>query len=135
MRVAGVDVGRVRDSSTVVVLGDDGIIQGAHRLRLGETWRSNVSTIVHLVRGCALVAVDATGVGGPVVEALEVHQVRVLPFTLTSARKPVLLLDLAQALPRLRMDPDAPGADELRRFTAKTMRRGYACPVRPVEVR
>jgi hypothetical protein len=128
-RTAGIDIGGRHDYSTCCLV-DDGRIVGAHRVRLGVSWRDQVATLVHLTRGCALVAVDATGVGAPVAEALRCHGVPVLPFTFTAASKPHLLADLAEAIHGrlLTMAADAPGAadlrEELARFTAAPTRTG-----------
>lgn len=129
MRTAGIDIGGVHDYSTVVTI-ENGTITGAHRVRLGETWRSQLATLVHLVRGCDLVAVDSTGVGAPIVEALECHGVRVTPFRFTASSKPHLLAGLSEAIHGrlLTMAPGAPGAADLKgelgRFTATPTRTG-----------
>ena len=128
--VAGVDLGRLRDPTAVVTLRGDGTITGAHRARLGASWRDTASTVVHLCRGVSLVAVDATGVGDAVCEALEAHGLPVLRVTFTASTKLDLLADLAQVLHggRLKLSPGCPGAtdleDELRRFVATPTRKG-----------
>ncbi len=96
--VLAVDLGQSNDYTAIIGLrrSDDGILEriGIERLPLGMSYPTQVERIARLTRtgdlcGQCLVAVDATGVGGAVVDLLR-PKVRPAPFyavTITSGDK------------------------------------------------
>jgi hypothetical protein len=128
--IAGVDIGRTRDYTALVVMDLDDVV-GIHRLRLGQDWKGIVRGIEALVAPCSLVVVDSTGVGSPIAESLsERLPGRVFPFTFTQSSKPRLIGGLVSAINgrNVRISPQ-PGADDLKeelgRFMAVSTRTGW----------
>lgn len=126
--IAGVDIGRSRDFTAIVTL-DDLVITRADRLRLGQEWRAIVEGILHTTAGCSHIVVDATGVGSPIVEALqEKSSARVFPFLFTAASKPKLIGFLVSWFRDLSIHPACDAEDlreELSRFSAQPTRKGW----------
>lgn len=128
---AGVDIGRARDF-TAIVLMDGMTVRGVHRLRLGQDWSQIIAGIVRLTAGCTHIAMDASGVGNPVVEAVA-RQVTgtVIPIIFTAQSKATMIQALVAAVSggRLQIDPYAPGREdlkeELRTFLATPSRTGW----------
>lgn len=134
MTVAGVDIGQRRDFTAVVTLDGQGVVRGAHQLRLGQGWSEIVTGVAALCGDCELIAIDATGMGGPIAEALATRLpgAKVEPFLFTRSSKRQLIGLLSQVIGegQIRVDAAAPGAEalreELRRFVATPTRTGWA---------
>lgn len=137
MLVAGVDLGNRRDFTTVVTL-DDLTITAAHRLPRKQKWANVIGQVNELIRPLDRIAVDATGVGAPVVE--QIKGPKVTPVIITAGKihregetlylsKSDLVQLLVAYLPRLRVASNAPGREalkeELSRFKIVPGRRGF----------
>ena len=101
--VMGVDLGRLQDFTVVLLLdADSGRL--VHMLReQGQSWKLQVEHIKDLALTWKpeQIVVDATGLGDPILEALERAQVEnVEGFKFTSTSKPQVIGDLILALER-----------------------------------
>jgi phage FluMu gp28-like protein len=115
--VAGVDVGRSRDYTAIVLMERPLVVRGIYRLQLGQEWIQIMAGIARLVQPCSHVAIDSTGVGSPIAEALaDKVSGRVIPITFTADSKSRMMRALIAAISsrQLQIDPSAPGRDELR---------------------
>ena len=147
VKVGGLDLAKARDHSALVTLAvgrDHLVIERALRLP-HRPYREQIAALTPLLCDLRCVAYDAGGVGSAVGELLPAHAVPVLItagdsvtqhgpcWHVGKTRLVRDLLHLAQA-GRLVVDPDCPGADDLRReleaFRASPTRRGVKLEAR-----
>jgi len=94
----GIDLGRLRDHTAIAVverLRDGGmVVRFVERVKLGTPWAKVVDRVRSIVThqrmaGLCAVAVDATGVGSPVVEMLQKAGLgcEIVPVTITGGER------------------------------------------------
>jgi hypothetical protein len=96
----GVDLARLEDFTVITVLDNTGRQVYFERFNL-ISWERQIEAIkAAAVLYNAVVIVDATGIGDPIVERLGNEGLRVEPYTLTNASKKAVIDELAMGLER-----------------------------------
>lgn len=92
--VMGVDLGRLKDFSVLTVM-DKATRHVVYHERFNQiSWDTQYHKIIAAARRFnALVAIDSTGIGDPIVEAIQNSGVRVSPYKITSAAAKQQLID------------------------------------------
>lgn len=125
----GVDLARSQDWTVVVGLDRHGAVCGIERWQ-GVPWGETTARLADLI-GARPALVDSTGVGDPIVEALQRRCPQVRGFTFTAASKQRLMEGLALSIQsRALTIPDGPIRLELEAFEYVYTRTGirYAAP-------
>lgn len=135
--VAGVDWGRYRDFTAVVVLRESGgRLQAVHVERLpGTAWQMQVERVTQRLSTwwARIVCCDATGMGDPLVEMLQQRisdsrlGARVEPVVFTASTKRTMIESLALAMEqgRAAIPPHPDLLRELHAFTASRTATGH----------
>lgn len=129
--VWGVDLGKRRTWTVLVGLDTFGAVAAFERFQM--PWEETISRIASVTAGTALVKIDATGVGDPIVERLQ--RLGTAPFeafVFTTPSKQQIMEGLAVAIQsRETHYPDGPIVNELESFEYTYTRTGvlYTAPV------
>jgi hypothetical protein len=124
----GIDLARKRDWTVVVGISADGQVTELHRWQ--SDWGETVERIARVI-GANAALVDATGVGDPIVQALQQRGLAVQPFVFSSPSKQALMSRLAMSIQRNEVSfPDGVLVDELKTFGYEATRTGvvYSAP-------
>lgn len=123
--VYGVDLAKKADWTVVVGLDDNNHTTEVHRWQ-HKPWPETIEKIAGIIGSTETLA-DETGLGSPVVDALqEMPNTRVEGFTITSANRQELLDDLAMQIKRTLIGfPEGIIPNELREFEYVRKRDGW----------
>ncbi|MCS6829916.1 MAG: terminase family protein [Armatimonadota bacterium] len=135
--VAGLDWGRYRDYTALVVLSESGgRLHAVHVERLpSSAWQNQIEQLIRRFSAWCVrtVCCDATGIGDPLTEMLQQHisasrmGVRVRPVVLTAPAKRMVVESLALAMEqdRIAIPPHPDLLRELHAFTASRTASGH----------
>lgn len=126
--VYGIDLARKRDWTVVVGLSGDGQVTEFRRWQ--SDWGETVERIAGII-GDRAALVDATGVGDPIVQALQQRGLAVSPFIFSAPSKQMLMSRLSVTIQRRDIRfPEGPIVEELKLFGYEATRTGvvYSAP-------